>query len=151
MTTPRIPRDYRQILAKYPSGTKLVAIARAEGIVYSTLQSAIKGLYKKPQNPNFVDLLEPLFRGRTDTQIAEASGTHQQTISSWRTGKNSPRLSDLMKVCRAFGLTLTFIEHHRIKPVLDRLEELRGTGVTGDFVCTELTDMLIELMEEPNA
>ena len=46
-------------------------------------------------------------RGWTEYQLAERSGLHQSTISSWYRKNMMPTLPSLEKICTAFGITLS--------------------------------------------
>lgn len=46
-------------------------------------------------------------RGWTEYQLAENAGLPQSTISSWYRKKMIPTVPSLMKICNAFGITLS--------------------------------------------
>ncbi|MBQ1501459.1 MAG: helix-turn-helix transcriptional regulator [Firmicutes bacterium] len=46
-------------------------------------------------------------RGWTEYQLAERSGLPQSTISSWYRKDMTPTLPSLVKICDAFGVTLS--------------------------------------------
>lgn len=48
-----------------------------------------------------------LERGWSEYQLAEKSGITQSTISSWTRQNAVPTLSNLEKICIAFGITLS--------------------------------------------
>lgn len=48
-------------------------------------------------------------RGWTQTQLAEALGTTQQTIQRWESGIVDPKVSQVMEVSKALGITVSFL------------------------------------------
>lgn len=46
-------------------------------------------------------------RGWSEYQLAEKSGIVQSTISSWSRTKSLPTITNLEKICNAFGITLS--------------------------------------------
>lgn len=47
-------------------------------------------------------------RGWTEYQLAEKSGLTQSTISSWYRKDMLPTIPSLMKICRAFDISLSY-------------------------------------------
>ncbi len=70
---------------------------------------------------NILDKITKLREERnwTEYQLAERSGLTQSTISSWYCKKMLPTIPSLIKICNAFGITMSqfFLEDNN-KPVL---------------------------------
>lgn len=58
-----------------------------------------------------------LERGWTEYQLAERSGLPQSTISSWYRKNMVPTVPSLVKICSAFGITLSQLFSEDDSPV----------------------------------
>lgn len=48
-------------------------------------------------------------RGWTQTQLAQAIGTTQQTVQRWESGQVDPKISQVEAVSNALGITMSFL------------------------------------------
>lgn len=66
-------------------------------------------------------------RGWTEYQLAEKSGLTQSTISSWYRKNMLPSIPSLMKLCKAFDISLSYFfleEEHAFINLTDRQNKI---------------------------
>jgi transcriptional regulator with XRE-family HTH domain len=75
--------------------------------------------------PTFAEKLRELreAKGWTQTELAERSGTAQQSVANWENGTRVPALDSAQALCRALGVACTVFDGCEYVPV-----ESRGRG-----------------------
>ena len=46
-------------------------------------------------------------RGMTDYQVSQETGISTATLSSWKTGRYTPKVDKLLKIAKLFGVTVS--------------------------------------------
>lgn len=82
----------------------------------------------------------------SEYQLAEKSGLTQSTISTWYRKNMMPTIPSLIKICDAFGITLSqFFLEEESAPVLLSQQQLKLIEATGRLTPEQFEKLLVFL------
>jgi transcriptional regulator with XRE-family HTH domain len=95
--------------------------------VYAATRVAIPLRIATNNNMNFAEKMRDLLRlrGHTQEELADAIGTHQQTVSRWLDSPNPPKVANLLKIARYLDVSVDYL-------VDDTMDALKGASSLSD-------------------